>query len=335
MKNTIKFFWNGIKVNGKLNKFNFCLNGDHVSFYEDGYDAEMPAECGVAVINNSDGMTDYFEKDHGNVYPEHPLYKFFENAARMAQIHHFKNGIKWHERRIAHYEKGMAIYPNHEEEFKKTIESHRADIAERERRIADLEMLENPGQPTAADFEKVAAYLAEKKAKAEAEKAAQEAKEEAERAEARERTEKFVAETIKKHTEAFPLVEGTPVVEIGYSEMYGLPGGGKDECLRLSVAAADRILGELDVWQHNVRETSNFYGWYHKTDFAIKWTENGEECAYRGRYDLGDGEGGLLNHIRNFGEWNRTHGQFGAPLENPPETNEVLEMVKKFEKFAA
>ena len=43
----------------------------------------------------------------------------------------------------------------------------------------------------------------------------------------------------------------------------------------------------------------------------------------------------LLNHIRNFGEWNRTHGQFGAPLENPPETNEVLEMVKKFEKFAA
>ena len=125
------------------------------------------------------------------------------------------------------------------------------------------------------------------------------------------------------------------MVEIGYSEMYGLPGGGKDECLRLSVAAADRILGELDVWQHNVRETSNFYGWYHKTDFAIKWTENGEECAYRGRYDLGDGEGGLLNHIRNFGEWNRTHGQFGAPIENPPKTNEVLEMVKKFEKFAA
>lgn len=146
MENTIKFFWNGIKVNGKLNKFNFCLNGDHVSFYEDGYDAEMPAECGVAVINNSDGMTDYFE---------------------------------------------------------------------------------------------------------------------------------------------------------------------------------------------NVRETSDFYGWYHKTDFAIKWTENGEECAYRGRYDLGDGEGGMLNHIRNFGEWSRTHGQFGAVLENPPETNDVLEMVKKFETFAA
>ena len=94
MKNTIKFFWNGIKVNGKLNKFNFCLNGDHVSFYEDGYDAEMPAECGVAVINNSDGMTDYFEKDHGNVYPEHPLYKFFENH-RIPSCGHCRTGTPY------------------------------------------------------------------------------------------------------------------------------------------------------------------------------------------------------------------------------------------------
>lgn len=337
MENTIKFFWNGIKVNGKLNKFRFGFDSINygVNFYADDYAAEMPKECGVAVINNSDSMTDYFEKDHGTIYPEHPLFKFFNYAANMAIIHHCKNAIKWHERCIARLEKGMEIYPNHEEDFKKNIESHRADIAGQESRIAEMEMMENPGQPTEADFEKVAAYLAEKKAKAEAEKAAQEAKEEAERAEARERTEKFVAETIKKHTEAFPLVEGAPVVEIGYSEMQGLPGGGKNECLRLSVAAADRILGELDVWQHNVRETSDFYGWYHKTDFAIKWTENGEECSYQGRYDLGDGEGGMLNHIRNFGEWSRTHGQFGAVLENPPETNDVLEMVKKFETFTA
>ena len=334
MENTIKFFWNGIKVNGKLQKFNFCLNGDHVSFYGDDYAAEMPEECGVAVINNSDSMTDYFEKDHGSIHPEHPLYKFFENAARLAQIHAFKNGIKWHERCIARLEKGMEIYPNHEEEFKKNIESHRADIAEQERQIAAIEMMENPGQPTEADFEKVAAYLAEKKAKAEAEKAAQEAKEDAERAAAREETKKVVADTIKTFTEAFPLVEGAPVVEIGFSEMFGLPGC-KDEAVRWSVAAADRTLGALDQWQHSVRETSNYYGWYHKTDFAIKWTENGEECSYQGRYDLGDGEGGMLNHIRNFGEWSRTHGQFGAVLENPPETNEVLEMVKKFEKFAA
>lgn len=318
MENTIKFFWNGIKVNGKLQKFNFCLNGDHVAFYGDDYAAEMPEECGVAVINNSDSQTDYFEKDHGYVTPEHPLFKFFAHAARQARIHYCKAQIKQNERMT-----------------KKYGYDYSAQNSKCESEIAEMEIFENPGQPTAADFEKVAAYLAEKKAKAEAEKAAQEAKENEARAEARECTEKFVAETIKKNVEAFPLVEGAPVVEIGYSEMFGLPGGGKDEPLRLSVAAADRILGELDVWQHNVRETSDFYGYYHKTDFAIKWTENGEECAYRGRYDLGDGEGGMLNHIRNFGEWSRTHGQFGAVLENPPETNEVLEMVKKFETFAA
>ena len=187
MENTIKFFWNGIKVNGKLNKFRFGFDSINygVNFYADDYAAEMPKECGVAVINNSDSMTDYFEKDHGTIYPEHPLFKFFNYAANMAIIHHCKNAIKWHERRIARLEKGMEIYPNHEEEFKKNIESHRADIAGQERRIAEMEMMENPGQPTEADFEKVAAYLAEKKAKAEAEKSAQEAKEDAERAAAR------------------------------------------------------------------------------------------------------------------------------------------------------
>ena len=320
MENTIKFFWNGIKVNGKLNKFRFHFDSINygVNFYADDYEAEMPEECGVAVINNSDSQTDYFEKDHGYVTPEHPLFKFFAHAARQARVHYCKNQIKHNERMAKKYGSDYSV-----------------QTSKCESEIAEMEIWENPGQPTAADFEKVAAYLAEKKAKAEAEKAAQEAKENEARAEARERTEKFVAETIKKHTEAFPLVEGAPVVEIGYSEMFGLPGGGKNECLRLSVAAADRILGELDVWQHNVRETSDFYGWYHKTDFAIKWTENGEECSYQGRYDLGDGEGGMLNHIRNFGEWSRTHGQFGAVLENPPETNDVLEMLKKFETFAA
>lgn len=95
------------------------------------------------------------------------------------------------------------------------------------------------------------------------------------------------------------------------------------------------ILGELDMWQHEKRETSDAYGWYEKTDFTIRYTdEKGEESTYRGRYDLGDGEGGLLNHIRNFGEWHRTHEEFGAEKKNPDETNEILEFVKMLEKAA-
>lgn len=338
MENTIKFFWNGIKVNGKLNKFRFGWDSIRagINFYADDYEAEMPEECGVAVINNSDSMTDYFEKDHGHVDCEHPLYNFFAHAANMAQIHYCKNAIKWHERRIAHFEKGMAIYPNHEEEFKKTIESHRADIAEQERRIAEMEMMENPGQPTAADFEKVAAYVADKKAKAEAEKRAEEEREDKERAAAREHAKTRTADFIKEFETAFPLVEGAPVVEVPYSEFCGLYDVIDAGKARWSVAAADKILGAIDDWQHRVRVGSKYYGWYHKTDFVIKWTENGEEHRYEGRYDLGDGEGGMLAHIRNFGEWYRTHEEHtGKELENPPETNDVLEMVKKFESFAA
>lgn len=330
MKNEIKIFWNGVKLNGELQKFIFSMNGENVSFIDnERYGrATMPKECGLVVINNSDSMTDYFEEDHGTITPEHPLYRYFKNAAQAYTLHRAKSNVKWLEKRIAKLEGVGDKYAQ------QALENYTADMEKTKAEVAALEKTVNNAQPTAEDFEKVETYVAEIKAKAEAEKAAQEAKEEAERAEARERTEKFVAETIKKHTEAFPLVEGSPVVEIGYSEMFGLPGGGKNECLRLSVAAADRILGELDVWQHNVRETSDFYGWYHKTDFAIKWTENGEESTYRGRYDLGDGEGGLLNHIRNFGEWHRTHEEFGSEKKNPDETNDILEFVKMLENAA-
>ena len=62
--------------------------------------------------------------------------------------------------------------------------------------------------------------------------------------------------------------------------------------------------------------------------------ENGEDSTYSGRYDIGDGEGGLLNHIRNFGEWHRTHEEFGKEKAIPDETNEILEFVKMLEKAA-
>ena len=42
-----------------------------------------------------------------------------------------------------------------------------------------------------------------------------------------------------------------------------------------------------------------------------------------------------LNHIRNFGEWHRTHEEFpGEEKKNPDETNEILEFVKMLEKAA-
>lgn len=170
---------------------------------------------------------------------------------------------------------------------------------------------------------------------AEEKRAEEERKEEEERAEAHEESKTIAENTIETFTKAFPLADGAAFVEVSYSEFYGLYDVIDEGKARWSVAAADKILGAIDNWVHKTRETSKYIGHYYKTDFAIKWTENGEECAYYGRYDLGDGEGGLLNHIRNFGEWNRTHEEWGKVRENPPETNEILEMVKKFESFAA
>ena len=320
MKNTIKFFWNGIKVNGKLNKFRFHFDSINygVNFYADDYEAEMPEECGVAVINNSDSQTDYFEKDHGYVTPEHPLFKFFAHAARQARVHYCKNQIKQNERMAKKYGSDYSV-----------------QTSKCESEIAEMEIWENPGQPTAEDFEKVEAYVAEIKAKAEAARNAEEEREHTARLVAINEAKVKTQNTIARAVKMYPVTEGAPVVEVPFSEFVGLYDIIDKKQNTWSVKAADMILGELDMWQHEKRETSDAYGWYEKTDFTIRYTdENGEESSYRGRYDLGDGEGGLLNHIRNFGEWHRTHEEFGAEKKNPDETNEILEFVKMLEKAA-
>lgn len=129
---------------------------------------------------------------------------------------------------------------------------------------------------------------------AEARKAEEERKEEEERKIARETTAKVVEGAIALYTAMHPLQEGaTTYAVIGSSEMLGLPGCSGDS-LKVSIKAADKILGTLDIWQHSIRETSEYYGWYHKTNFAIHYIdENGEDSVYSGRYDIGDGEGGI------------------------------------------
>lgn len=174
----------------------------------------------------------------------------------------------------------------------------------------------------------------------ETEKKAEEAREEAEKQEeesrknARETAQKVAEGAVALFTAMYPVKAGAPTVKIGSSEMAGLPGCG-DEAIEASVKAADKIFGTLDAWQHEIREKSDFFGWYHKTDFTILYKdENGEESCYQGRYDIGDGEGGLLNHIRSFGEWHRTHEEFGKEKAIPDETNDILEFVKMLEKAA-
>ena len=73
-----------------------------------------------------------------------------------------------------------------------------------------------------------------------------------------------------------------------------------DRYTDLSFALGNYLLGVLDEKQHREREGDNNVGWYHKTDFAITATIDGEEFHYDGRFDIGDGEGDLIAHIKNF-----------------------------------
>lgn len=68
----------------------------------------------------------------------------------------------------------------------------------------------------------------------------------------------------------------------------------------LNFALGNKLLGILDEKQHREREGDKNIGWYHKTDFVIKAVIGGEEFNYEGRFDIGDGEGDLIAHIKNF-----------------------------------
>ncbi len=72
-----------------------------------------------------------------------------------------------------------------------------------------------------------------------------------------------------------------------------------DRFTELSFALGNRLLGVLDEKQHREREAKQI-GWYHKTDFTVTAVIGGEDFRYEGRFDIGDGEGDLIAHIKNY-----------------------------------
>ena len=115
----------------------------------------------------------------------------------------------------------------------------------------------------------------------------------------------FIAETEQAH----PITPGAPFVEIPFSEnpaFYACTdqAGKTGEPLRLSVAAAEIIIRHYDAEVYADPDSA-----YDKTDFVIHYTdEHGQPSTYSGRYDLGCDAGGLVSHIRNFGENLRSMG---------------------------
>lgn len=308
---SIRFYYNGLKVNGARKLIRCCYSLDNrrdgaecVTIYANDYD-DLPRDV-FPVENDSDSYTDYFEHDRATLTPDHPLYKFARYAA-------MKDRCRGHDRLIENHQKalnGREPWPGH-------FDAVRSNIARWEKELADFNAAEDPGQPTAADVEACHALrLAEENARRQ-----KEHEEELQRREKalneRNNGRRFIEKTAAEH----PIVDGQPVVRIHWSEHPAFSAWEDDE-LVLSVAAAEIILKTFDGQRHAENEG------YDKTKFSVE--ENGEVVYAEGRYDLGDGDGGLCEHIRAFGRRLMTAGHFG----NGNPTEEDKQQGAKIVEFA-
>ena len=124
---------------------------------------------------------------------------------------------------------------------------------------------------------------------------------------------------IEKISQQHPIRPGEPVVKIRWSEHPAFYSW-EDDALDLSPAAAEIILGHYDL----ERAEDGAPG-YDKTKFLITWTdEAGETNSYEGRYDLGDNDGGLIAHIRDFAACRRKH-PYNSTLEEAEEEAKGIE----------
>mgnify|MGYP002706006236 CR=1 FL=1 len=309
MKTTsIRFYHNGLRLNGSraLVKCSYSLdNSSRISApcvtisAERG--ASLPRDL-FPVENETDLMTDYFDADHATITADHPLYPFARAAAVKWEIYLENISLRYAEKRTA--SGNMADY------YAKEAARIRARV---EQLTAELAALPSE-QPSAADLDAVAAQnLEAENARRRAEQEAQQAQREKE-LRRRSAGRRFIAEAEQAHS----ITPDSPYVEIPFSEnpafyAYNDQMQKNGEPLRLSVAAAEEIIKHFDTEISADAESG-----YDKTDFVIHYTdETGEPSTYEGRYDLGCNDGGLIPHIRQFGENLASRGHFcnGQPTE--------------------
>lgn len=122
--------------------------------------------------------------------------------------------------------------------------------------------------------------------------------------------------------------KGEPTVTFTFSENQLVPTD-----VKIPFSQANEILNEIEK---NHKELGGFslaedsFLGYDKTDFLIEGEYKGEPFTYRGRFDIGDGEGTLMNHIRNEVEyvrntdWSRTEEEKKAYQENLAAYEEIV-----------
>lgn len=292
---SIKFYYNGIKLNRsrELIKCHYSIDNrrdgqECVTIYARDYGTVLPRDL-FDVENNSDSYQDYFDTDGADIFPSHPLYPYARAAALSAEL-------KGREKHVAYLERNISV--------SRCADMYRKELAEYTARMdkytAELSTLPKV-QPTEKDLEAVHAMrLEQENQRKEEEQEKRQAEREkvlTERAEGR--------RYIKSVSDEYPIKDGEPVVTIEWSESPAFYDG-----MRLSVPAAEIVLNHFDEQRHN-ENVNNGKGGYDKTKFVIEYTnESGEPSTYEGRYDLGDNDGGMIAHIRQFAESKRKPGHF-------------------------
>ena len=322
----IRIYWNGIKIDGgKLIRCGYSIdnNVNHdqsVSIYARDYD-HLPRDL-FEVRNDTDIYTDYFDSDRAYLTPEHPLYKYFRYAGMKAQA---RADRPYCEKLRETLSSGRREpWPGH-------YDALRADLERRERFLAEIDKMTDPGQPTAEDL----AEIDRQRQEAENARRAAEHEEEIRDQEVALCQRVNGERLIRSEQEANPIKEGVPTVCINWSEHPAFTNYA-DDSLLLSLVAAENILRTLDKDQHDTRETVYGRGWYYKTKFTITGkNESGEEFSYTGRYDLGDNDGGLIEHIRASAEYYRTHDNFGHDILHPEENTEQTRFAEYLARFVA
>ena len=315
--NSIKFFYNGIKVNsGKLRKCFYSTSENSVTISAHDYGTSLPRDL-FPVKNDTDLYSDYFDTDRATIAEDHPLYKYARAAAVKAEIRYMKRHIEYLEKQEA-YPKGHPLHGYYEKE-----------IARERERLAMYEAEQaEQGQPTDADLAKI------EQQRQEAENARREREHEEELARREEMLRKrnegrrFIEQTMNE----YPVKgERDPVVRICWSEHPAFYSW-EDDALVMSVAAAEIVLKKFDDEEHAKNEG------YDKTKFRVEYfadEADDERSIYEGRYDLGDGDGGLIEHIRAWGEWNRTHNAFGHEIATDEQREQNAEHIAEAEQIVA
>lgn len=149
---SIRFFWNGIKVNGgKLIRCFYFTDSrsDSVTISARDYD-HLPRDL-FTVKNETDLYTDYFDSDSATLTPEHPLYKYARAAALKSAMRGEPEYIAKLEQEERDAQQPSRYHWRKPEDIRAEIDRRQAQF---DRNATELTTLPK-GHPTAADVEAV------------------------------------------------------------------------------------------------------------------------------------------------------------------------------------